>query len=667
MSEAIVYPLLFSPVKIGPKTLRNRIFFTSHGMAMPVGGVIGERYHNYLVERAKGGVAAVVTMSAPVHPSSAGSPTTMNLWREEMLPEYARLSEDLHRYDTIGLVMLWHQGHIGSSRYNRYPLSAPSAIAAPGGDELPKALDQAEIEDIIEYYARCARIAWQGGMDGVQVQTSADYLLGSFLSPFLNRRQDQYGGSLENRMRVVVQILEAIRREVGPDFIVGLRTTASHQMPDGQGWQLTETKEFVRRLCAAHLIDFVDVIVGSYYNVGALMPLYNLKRGLAQDEAAEVRESSSVPVGTTGRIVDPDFAQRILAEGKADLIGLARPLIADPEWANKARHGRAEDIRLCMSCNQGCRAPVYIGRAGGCVVNPAASYESTLGLGTVKPAATVKKVLVVGGGPGGLEAARQAAERGHQVTLWEKNRQLGGAWRYVSETERFAEFGNMTKYLIRQVEKLAVQIELGREATAEAILAGNFEAVILATGAQPDRRGSSTGLESKIKGLDQPHVMVSREIFTRPDRPKNKEAKTILFDAVGSYESVGIAVALVEQAATLEILTPATTFAPASLGASGDTGSIYAWLFRHGAEITPMSDLTEIGPDYVTYRHVFTGAANRIENVEEVVVIFGNLPEDRLYSDLEGKVKELHRIGDCLAPRSAQIAIVDGNRVGREL
>jgi 2,4-dienoyl-CoA reductase (NADPH2) len=653
------YPNLFSPLKIGTKTLRNRVYFTSHGMAMPVQGVIGERYRNYLVERAKGGVAAIVTQSAPVHPSSGESPTNMHLWREESLPEYAKLSEELHRYDTLGLVMLWHQGHVGSSRFNRQALVAPSAIAAPGADELPKALELAEIDQLIEYYARCARFAFEGGMDGVQVQTSADYLLGSFLSPVLNQRTDQYGGSLENRMRLIVQILEAIRRETAPDFIVAIRTTASHLMKEG--WGLEEAKIFARKLATSKLINFIDVIVGSYFSSAQLIPAYALERGYTADYATAIREVVDVPVATAGRIVEPERAEKMLAEGVTDLIGLARPLIADPEWVNKTRQGRKDDIRLCISCNQGCIAPIAQGRAGGCLVNPAAGFETTLGTATFTPVSTSKNVLVVGGGLAGLEAARTATGRGHKVTIWEKADKLGGQWLKVAGVSAFKEFANLTDYLLGQIQKLKIEVKLNQTATTEQILAADFDTVILATGAYPDRYGQGR-IGGTIKGLDLPHVVDGRDIFGR-----ELGQNLILFDQIGNYESIATAYALLEGGKNLTIVTPSPAFASATLTATWNMGSVYSDLFKAGAVITPLTTLTEIEQTSVTLQHIYTGSLTRLNQIENVVLLRGYLPDENLYFALKGKLKELYRIGDCIAPRSAQLAILEGQQIGREI
>ncbi|MGZ8753081.1 MAG: oxidoreductase, partial [Acidimicrobiia bacterium] len=418
------FPHLFAPLSIGMREARNRVVlgahFTMYGEPNPTfgePGFYGERYGRYLEQSAIGGVGIVIAGQAQVHPTTAYQMHNNAVaWDPDCVPHHRRVTGPVHEHDALAFIQLAHNGGVNHATWSRLPVWSASGIA--NHMEASREIEPHEIREVVDHFARSAGHARAGGFDGIEIHAAHGYLIHEFLSPKSNRRTDGYGGpSLDRRMRLVVEILDAVRAAVGDEIVVGVRLVGDEETRDGSGLGPDDCAEIAGRLAEAGLVDFVNVSVGTS-GAGMVRPMYAPHLlGVAATaivKKAVLREGrGDVPVFAVHRILTPDEAEGILERGEADAITLVRALIADPEWAEKARTGRADEIRRCTGCNQGCYGNLTQGYPITCVTNPAVGRESEYGAGTLTPAATPKRVVVVGGGPAGLEAAWVAAARGH--------------------------------------------------------------------------------------------------------------------------------------------------------------------------------------------------------------------------------------------------------------
>jgi mycofactocin system FadH/OYE family oxidoreductase 2 len=408
------FKYLFSPLQIGKVTVPNRISFSAHLTNLAEFNLPSERHVYYLAERAKGGTGLIITEEQSVHPTDHSYEKLIDAFKPEVIPGYRRICRAVHEYDTRIFAQLNHNGAQGDGSYSRLPLMAPSPVADFMFREVPKEMEEEDMREIIDAFCRAAGHVREGGFDGIELQFGHSSLMRQFLSPLSNLRTDEYGGNLENRMRFPLRVIEAVRKAVGGDYTLGIRLCAD-EMVQG-GLTLEDTKEIAKRFEASRKLDFIDLTVGTFYNLYLVGASMHTPLGYTIPLAAGIKEVVDLPVFCTGRINDPVMAERILAEGQADMIGMVRAQICDPELANKAKEGRLEEIRFCVADNQGCYGRVGLNKTIGCIQNTAVGNEKELGIGSIKPAPVKKKVLIVGGGPAGLRAAEVAGQRGHKVT-----------------------------------------------------------------------------------------------------------------------------------------------------------------------------------------------------------------------------------------------------------
>lgn len=476
------YPNLLSPIKLGPLTLRHRAVVAGHSMVMGESdGSVGERLCAYVVARARGGAAFIGMESAPVHPGSVHYAQQLRLYDDAVLPGLTRTAEAVHAAGSLLSIILWHGGH-NVTHYGGQPGVAPSPVPSYTIGETPKVLSVGEIQEIVAAYGSAARRCREAGLDAVEVQTALDYLLGSFLSPTLNRRTDAYGGSPENRVRIVAEILETVREATGGKLAVGIRTSTAHLIPgDPHGYGIEDSLAAMRHLVERGLVDWVSVMTGTRWSHDRGIAPMSTPRSFLAEQSAHYKSELDVPIVVAGRIRTAEEAESILAKEQADLIGMARPWIADPDWMNKVERGEEARIRPCMSCNQGCLGFARRGLPGTCVINPVAGREFEFG--DLERVPKPRRVIVIGGGPAGLEAARVAALRGHRVRLYEAEDRLGGAMRLAGEAPHRAEILPAISWWQSELERLGVEVSLGERISDTDEL--DADDVVWAIGARP--------------------------------------------------------------------------------------------------------------------------------------------------------------------------------------
>lgn len=662
------YAHLFEPIQIGPKTAKNRLWMTAHSTQLVKDHNFTDRHVAYYAERAKGGVGVITMEAMATHPTTQPYVGKIFAFDRAVVPNYQKLSKAVHEHGALLLAQPWHRGRETNGVVNRLPVWAPSSIPDTVYREMPHVMDEENIAEIVNGYTLAARYAAEGGLDGVEVHGLAHgYLLGQFLSPATNHRTDQYGGSDENRLRLVLDIIEKTRAEVGSDLIVGVRINGD----DGdveEGLRTEHWARIARTIADTGLIDYISVTQGTYQDRMLIYPTTPREQGYQIDATRQIKQMvPELPVVVAGRMTSPEKAEYAVASGAADMVGMARTLIADPEWPNKAQAQRESDIRPCVGANH-CMASI-VSAPLACIHNPAVGREAELGVGTLQVTTRPTRVAVVGGGPGGMRAALTASERGHEVTLFEKSGQLGGQVNWMAQAETYSEWGSIAGWLQTQLDRTPVKVELGTEATLESLTSGGFDSVILATGSVPLRHGWGISHPVKWKGqeivpgTDQWNVVTMQEAL---EDHTQLGPHVMVFDDMGGRQAVVVAEHLQANRHQVELVTSLSSVAP-ELSATRDVGWVHKRLRTAGVVFTPNREIASVDEDVVTLRDVHTGETEQREPVDAVVLVTGSKAEDGLYHALKAAGLETRAIGDCVSPRRVFNAIWEAELAAREI
>jgi mycofactocin system FadH/OYE family oxidoreductase 2 len=650
----MAYRYLWTPLQLGPVTTRNRIVFSAHLTNYALGGKPTEQHAAYYAARAAGGAGLIITEEHSTHPTDWPYEKLIHGFHRDVIPGYRAITDAVHRHRVPIFAQINHNGGQASSMYSRLPVWAPSPVADPLFREVPKAVTEAEIDEIIAGYAVVAEHCAEGGFDGIELQCSHSSIVRGFLSPATNHRTDEYGGSIENRARLLVRIVGAVRKVIGNRLALGVRICGDELIEGGT--TIVDAVRVAEIAEATGQVDYINTSIGvataSLFMIEASM---HIPPGYAMFIPSAFRKAVDLPVVGVGRFKDPLQAERAIAEGHCDLVGVVRGQIADPDFAIKARAGDTDDIRLCLSCNQECVGRMGLNRWLGCIENPRTGRESH-GVGTVHLSSKPKQVMVVGAGPAGLQAAIAAARNGHQVTVMEKTDQPGGQVRIAASVPNRAEFGDMIRNQINECERLGVKIEYGVGVWPGLVEERRPDHVIVAMGAEPARPWWVPG--------EATNVVDVREVIegTATDGGPRPGQSVVVVDEIGFHHATSTAELLADRGCTVEIVTNGMVVGQ-DLGITLDMEN---WWMRAGSKgIVQTTDLVPMGmaDGELTLLHHPTGV-NQTRRPDWVVLAVPPNPVEWLYHDLKAAGVSVERVGDCVAPRRAHAAVIDGERVG---
>lgn len=650
-----MFPHLFQPLKIRGAVLKNRIMSTGHDTCLPENGLVTESYVAYQQARAKGGAGLIVTQVAGVHETARYTSHLIMATSDACIPGYRRLAEACHAHGAVVVAQLFHPGREIMESADGLLAVAYSASATPSERfrVRPRPMSREMIAEIVTGYAEAARRMKEAGLDGAEFVGSHGYLPAQFLNPRVNRREDEYGGPLENRLRFLTEALDAMRAAVGEDFILGMRISADEREASGAGLTHAETLEAAKALESR--LDYLSITVGTSATLGGAVHIsapMNFAAAYAAPEARSYKQALKIPVFVVGRINQPQEAEAVVARGEADVCGMTRALICDPEMPAKAEAGLFDDIRACIGCNQACIHHFHRGLPISCIQHPETGRE--LRFGEHPPAERRRRVMVVGGGPAGLKAAAVAAARGHEVTLFEAEKHLGGQARLAQLLPHRAEFGGIVTNLTRECELAGVAFRRGARVEAATIRDFAPEAVILATGAAPYVPPLETDGEMRI--------LTAWQVLRREARPG---ARVLVADSRSDWIGPGVAELLAREGASVDLAVGGLHMGEALPFYVRDVTA--GALHKLGVRVTPYARLIGAYGDSVFMQHAASGEPIEFEGVDTLVLSLGHSPVEDLAPEILAMGLELRQIGDCLAPRTAEEAVYEGMIAGRSV
>ncbi|MGE5396596.1 MAG: FAD-dependent oxidoreductase [Chitinophagales bacterium] len=658
--------ILLSPLRIGTLEVKNRIVMSALGLVYADNGMVTERLIRFYEERGRGGAGLIILGAC--HVDEHSYPFQPSIHDQKYLPGLSEFANRVKATGTRVGCQLFHAGrYCYSALTGRQPI-APSAVFSKFNFEMPREMSAEDVNQVVKNFGQAAVMAKKAGFDLVEIIGSAGYLISQFLSPLTNQRTDAYGGSLENRMRFGLDVVREVRNQIGTETAIMFRFAGNELLPGGTPRE--ELQAFARELELAG-VDAINV-TGGWHESNIPQITMEVPPGTFVYLARQIKDVVTIPVVASNRINDPLQAERILAEGSADLITVARGLIADPYWPEKARTGRIEEIRKCIGCNQGCLDHVFEMKPVECLVNAQAGHEAEF---DVRPTNERKRVLVIGGGPAGMEAARAASGRGHEVELWEKTNRMGGQLNLAAVPPGRQDILNLIKNLEKSLESSGVKVRLNKEATLEAVREFSPQAVIVATGAKPT--------VPPIPGIEKDIVIQAWDLLEH-GLAIGKNVVVIGGGAIGCETALHIAamgtisaemarfllIHHVETPDRIEELTCSGTKKVTLIeqrdGIGLDIGRSTRWgmlasLKRYRIKTLSSTKVLAIDDDGVL---VESGGNQTKIHADNVIIATGSISNDVMYKELQKYIQEIYIIGDAIRPRKALEAIHEGFKIG---
>lgn len=643
---------LFSPIAIGTVQIRNRIVMPPMGTrgAGPDAEVT-ERHCNYYAARANGGAGLIIIEAANPSRERKYAPGFLGIFDDRQIPGLEKLVSRIHAHGAKAAVQIFDPGPASGSLLGGTP-AGPSAIWDPSVRETPSPLSLADIDQLIRDFTAAARRAKAAGMDMVQIHAAHRFaMVAAFLSAYFNKRTDRYGGGLEDRVTLLLDIIKSIRAENGSDFPIIVRLSGEERVPGGR--TLAET-QFIAQIIADAGADALEISAGTVPDgFWAVVPPSGTQAPMNADAAEAIKKVVDIPVISVGRIKTPRMAEFILRSGKADMVSIGRGLIADPDFPNKAKAGNMEDIVPCVGDSQHCLEGHPVHGHLTCLVNPAAMREEEM---VLRPTQTPKQVIVVGGGPAGLEVARVAALRGHAVTLVEKSDRLGGQISIAAVPQHKQELTQLIKYLCCQIEKLGVKTLLGQEATASLIEGLKPDAVVIATGAEPI-------VPEGLPGSRGPNVATTWDVLAGKAGAAARNI-VIVGGSMSGCETADLLAYLGDNTMTGQTrVTIVEMTAAVAMNCSMQIRQLLMQQLREkNVAILKSTTVKAIGDNNVTIES--GGKEQVIDGVDLVVLAMGSRSVNMLYDRLKGKVDEIHVIGDAQKTGKIRDAVEQGREIG---
>ena len=658
------YKYLGTPIKLGSKIAKNRTWMTAHATLLVKDHLFNDSHINYYAKRAKGGVAVITMEAMAVHPTTQPYEGKAFSFDKRIVSEYKKISGEIHKYNTLIFSQPWHRGRQTSSITNGLPVWAPSSIPCSVYRENPHEMTEEDIDEIVEGYRLSAIYSKEGGLDGVEIHgASHGYLLNQFLSPATNHRKDKYGGNFENRFRLIKKIIEVTRSAVGSEMIVGLRINSD----DGHnsGLKPNDWVSVAKTIENTGLVDYLSVSHGTYLNRMLIYPTSPIEHGYQLKSTELIKKEVSIPVVGVGRIVNPDDAEKWLVEGKCDFIGLARALIADPMWVNKALKSESKKIRPCVGANW-CMTKIYSQSHLGCIHNPFVGKEGKYDEDKLDKVSDPKNIAVVGGGPGGMRAAWTLSRRGHNVTLFEKNDKLGGQVNLWTSVNSRREQIGIINWLKDRILEEKINVFLKTEACEKNLK--NFDKIIFATGSIGVEHGWSMLHPEKwdlnnLPGSELEHVVSYTQLLENNIKIPDNVA---LLDTMGSRQGAVIAEYLVQNGAKLVHFITQLSHPYSDLSSSRDWGKVHKMLKQKNVVYHVDCEVIKIETDSVILKDIYNNQISNIQNIQKVVLVLGSVSNSQLY-DIMKKAVESYIIGDAVAGRRVNDAIMEGEFIARKI
>lgn len=661
MSDA--FPHLAQPLQLRHLTLRNRVVFGAHTANMSEGGLPGARHLGYYRERARGGAAMIVVEPVPVHPTGVLTRGNFRVASDDVIPGFRAITDAVHAEGAAIIQQLYHVGQHGDFDNSYQPSWSPSGMPSYHDPEGSHAMTGAEVEEVIDGFVDAALRAKRCGFDGVELFAAYHAIIDQFWLPWSNRRTDQWGGSFENRLRFGAEIMRRIRAEAGDRFVIGLAVSVDAVSEVAMG--IDDLCDVVAWYDDRQLMDYVTCGTGSYFDFDKIIPTYQYADKLGVEHAERLRAAvRHARVQAESHVRTPENADYVIASGQADMVSVVRGQIADPYLVEKALTGRADEVRGCISCNQMCWGRRFRDYWISCLVNPSVGREWEWGGDTFEPAEHPRKVLVVGGGPAGLETARVAAERGHRVTLVEAGPQLGGAFRLAGLQPRRSQITELVQWYERELQRLDVHVRVNTPMDADEVLAFDADEVVMATGSQPSATGFQRflPLQERMPGVDLPNVGSVDDVL---DNRLDVGRRVVVVDEFGDWRGGGTAWHLAEKGHEVVMVTSHAKVGQTVERTSGDL-RLRGTLAQLGATWHTESVVTEWTGSGATVRNLLDGSEQFVP-ADTLVLALLNTPEDGVLNDLAERHPGLHSVGDVVAARTAVQAIYEGRVTGMRL